>query len=137
VCDVIQTFTTLHRITSVSNQGQRCVVYQSVPVSDYIYHESLPAVASQKRELWPSNIQVAKCTMFAHCPLSLPLYFFHDASCILVKGAFTHTRGAPRLASPMVSEVRLMMPVCVYGVTSTSGATAIQSYKNGGEMNIH
>jgi len=35
-------------------------------------------------------------------------------------------------------EVHLALPrACVYGVASTSGATAIQSYKNDKEMNIH
>jgi len=64
------------------------------------------------------------------------------------KEAFTHTRSKARrreanFASPMVSEARrgevcLASPrACVYGVASTSGATAIESYKNGGEMNIH
>jgi len=37
-------------------------------------------------------------------------------------------RGEGKFASPRA---------CVYGVASTSGATAIQSFKTGGEMNIY
>jgi len=65
---------------------------------------------------------------------------------IILKGAFTHTRGERRLASSFGGwarrgETTFASPrLCMYGLASRSGATTIQSYKTVQslvEMNIH